>query len=316
MAKLQDLKTRQRQAAAGVPAAPATDPLTSKRELLAARREMLTSGASSAVNVAAEIQTALKLAEQNASIRSSTDDSFLEAVRTALASGLGLSDGYGFLSAEKRECKFIPGWKGLVDLVLRSERGSVWTGVVYKGDFFDYQLGDRPHVTQRRGDSDEPNDITHFYAVGRIKGSDTPIVEVWTISKLNRHFQRHNNQGEDHYALKSHEAWESYGRKLALLQVLKFMPKSRDLEIALAADAAAFAASAPAPAPVEPPRPAPAPAEPAPIEPAAAPAADPAPATKPARKPAAKKAAAPRKTAAKPAPKKATKKAPESFNME
>lgn len=305
MATLRDLKKKAAKPATTTasPTAPAVDQLPIKRDMLAARRAELASGASSAVNVDAEIQNALMNAGSNTAIRNSSDESFYQAVRAAIASGLGLSAGYGFLTAKKGECAFVPGWKGLVDLVLRSERGTVWTGVVRKGDSFDYQLGDRPFVTHRPGDSDDPLAITYFYAIGRIKGSDTPIVEVWSASKLDRHFAKYNTEGEAHYALSSYEAWEAYGRKIPLLKVLSFMPKSRELDVALAADAATHNYT-PVAGPDPRPTPAPEPAE-EPAKPAAArkPAAKKAPA-RPAAKNAPAKLAA-KKAAAKPAAKKA-----------
>lgn len=322
MATLQDLKKNARartlaspDAALAATAAP-VDSVKIKLELMEERVGKLSAAAAIGVNVHAEIQNALNLAGQNLSIRDSTPESFYEAVRVAVSSGLGLSDGYGFLSAGGHECSFVPGWKGLVELVLRSERGTVWTGIVRKGDDFDYQLGDRPSLTQRPGDRDDHKSITYYYACGRIKGSDTPIIEVWSVAKLMRHFNKYNNLGGAHYALKSDEAMESYGRKIALLQVLKYMPRSKHLEIALAADAAQFMH---APQVDQ----APAPAIAAPVDAASTP-----PTARPRTKaPAAKKPAA-KKPAAKPVAKRAatkpaaaTKKAtpakkPTTFNME
>jgi hypothetical protein len=49
------------------------------------------------------------------------------------AAQLGLEpgiNGQGYLIPYKGTCTFVPGWKGLVDLVARSGRATVWTGVV------------------------------------------------------------------------------------------------------------------------------------------------------------------------------------------
>lgn len=160
-----------------------------------------------------------------------------------VASQLGLEPGVlgqAFLVPYKRskkvdgkwhewyECQLIPGWQGYVDLVSRAGRASVWTGAVFKGDEFDYAQGDRPFITHRRGDADEiEENLTHVYAVGRIKGAEWPIIEVWSVSKVKRHLTKFNKQGDKHYALKGN--FEMYGRKVALLQVLKYMPKSPEL---------------------------------------------------------------------------------------
>ena len=44
------------------------------------------------------------------------------------------------------------------------------------------------------------------------------------------HFNRYNKVGAMHYA---HENWEMYARKVPLLQVLKYMPASPELEAAI-----------------------------------------------------------------------------------
>jgi recombination protein RecT len=133
-------------------------------------------------------------------------------------------------TTRKTECQFIPGWKGLVELANRSGRCSVWTGAVFDGDSFDYELGDSPFVKHRPGGEDDPKKLTHVYAVGRIKGNDVPVIEVWPIGKVRKHFDRYNKVGESHYATGN---WEMYARKIPLLQVLKYMPSSPELETAI-----------------------------------------------------------------------------------
>lgn len=168
-----------------------------------------------------------------------------------MASQLGLEPGIGgqaYLIPYKRnkknamgawdttwECQFVPGWQGLVDLVSRAGRASVWTGAVFKGDEFDYALGDRPFVKHQPGASVDEKDLTHVYAVGRVKDADWPIIEVWTIEKVRAHLARWNKVGDRHYG---HTHLEMYGRKVALMQVLKYTPKSVELRTAIELEAA------------------------------------------------------------------------------
>lgn len=123
-------------------------------------------------------------------------------------------------------CTPIPGWRGLVDLVNRSGRATVWTGAVFKGDAFDYELGDAPYVKHKPGEEDDPALMTHVYACGRVRGSERPVVDVWTIAKVWKHRNRFNKVGERHY---SYAHPEMYARKIPLLQVLKYMPSSIEL---------------------------------------------------------------------------------------
>lgn len=155
------------------------------------------------------------------------------------AAQLGLEPdtlGRSYLIPYGKECNFVPGWKGLVDLVNRSGQASVWTGCVFDGDIFEYALGDRPYVKHVPMDEDDPLKITHVYAVGRVKNAEWPVIEVWRISKVKRHRDRYNKVGKRHY---SFENWEMYARKVPLLQVLKYMPLSPELATAVALSDAA-----------------------------------------------------------------------------
>lgn len=126
--------------------------------------------------------------------------------------------------------QFIPGWKGYVELINRAGKAGVWTGAVYKGDIFKFALGDSPFVTHEpTGVSDEiPANLTHVYAIGRLHDSKQPVIEVWPLAKVKRHLDKYNKVGESHYGYKN---LEMYGRKVALLQVMKYMPKSVELRV-------------------------------------------------------------------------------------
>jgi len=153
-----------------------------------------------------------------------------------MAAQLGLEPGVGgqsYLIPYGRECQFVPGWQGLVDLASRSGRASVWTGAVYAGDEFDYSLGDSPFVTHKPIGDEEESKLTHVYAVGRVNGSEWPVIEVWPLAKVVVHRDRYNKVGKGHY---SFENLEMYARKVALLQVLKYMPKSVELQMAVGLD--------------------------------------------------------------------------------
>jgi len=164
--------------------------------------------------------------------------SVIVGAQLGLEIGVG---GQGYLVPYGTKCTFVPGWQGLVDLVSRAGRATVWTGAVYKGDEFDWALGDRPFVKHRpAGDGDSWKDITHVYAIGRVNGSEHPVIEVWTMDRVVRHLNKFNKVGSRHYALeKNGQNMEMYARKVALLQVLKYMPKS--VEVQRAVDVASVA---------------------------------------------------------------------------
>lgn len=162
------------------------------------------------------------------------------AIMTAAQLGLepGIN-GQGYLIPYKDTCTFVPGWKGLVDLVARSGRATVWTGVVRAGDEFEYQLGDSPICKHKPGDEDEESPFTHVYAIGRVRDSVMPVIEVWSRAKVQKHLKKYNKVGGRHYAVGDEHNLEMYARKIALLQVLKYMPSSIELANAITASHAA-----------------------------------------------------------------------------
>lgn len=162
------------------------------------------------------------------------------AIMTAAQLGLepGIN-GQGYLIPYKDTCTFVPGWKGLVDLVARSGRATVWTGVVRPGDEFEYQLGDTPFCKHKPGDEDDDALFTHVYAIGRVRDSVMPVIEVWSRAKVLKHLKKYNKVGGRHYAVGDEHNLEMYARKIALLQVLKYMPSSIELSNAITASHAA-----------------------------------------------------------------------------
>ena len=130
-------------------------------------------------------------------------------------------------------CTLVPGWKGLIDLVSRSARASAWTGAIRKGDDYRYKGGSRPELEHQPGD-DDVSEFTHVYAVGWVKDAQWPIIEFWSRAKVVNHLKQYNKVGDRHYALANENNMEMYGRKVALLQVLKYLPTSVELRDAMA----------------------------------------------------------------------------------
>ncbi|MCK5639640.1 MAG: recombinase RecT [Gammaproteobacteria bacterium] len=138
--------------------------------------------------------------------------------------------GRSFLVPYKGKCQFVPGWRGLVHLAHNSGKMTVWTGVVFDGDFFEYQFGDEPYCHHRPGDEIDVAKLLYVYAIGKVKGMDQKVIEVWTKKKVEKHRDRYNKVGTSHY---SYDNFEMYARKVVLLQVLKYLPTSADMSRAM-----------------------------------------------------------------------------------
>lgn len=155
-------------------------------------------------------------------------------------SQLGLEpgiDGQGYLVPYGKVCTPIPGWKGYVDLISRSGRGTVYTGVIFKDQQYTFTDGARRDlVIHNETDCEDPEDITHAYAIGWVKDAALPIIELWRMSKILKHRDKYNKVGQKHYSFQN---LEMYARKVVLLQVIKYMPKSVELQNALQVDMAA-----------------------------------------------------------------------------
>lgn len=161
-------------------------------------------------------------------------DSIAGAIMNASQMGLEIGvGGQGWLIPYGRTATFIPGWQGLVDLCNRSGRASVWTASVRPGADFRAYKGTKPHIDHDDSDEDPTAPITHVYAVGWVKNAAWPNIEVWNRRKIEAHRDQYNKQGKKHYSFANENNFEMYGRKVALLQVLKYMPKSVELTAAI-----------------------------------------------------------------------------------
>jgi recombination protein RecT len=170
-------------------------------------------------------------------------NSFIGAVLNAAQMGLEIGIlGQGFLvpyydkRTNKKIVQFIPGWQGLLSLVYREGRAQVWTGAVYEGDEFDFALGTNPYIRHIPCGESNPDKLKYVYAVADLKGFSKPLIEVWPISKVWAHRDKINKVGENHY---SYQFKEQYARKVVLLALLDYVPRSVELSEAIKAEYAA-----------------------------------------------------------------------------
>jgi recombination protein RecT len=175
---------------------------------------------------------ALTAFSTNSALQNCDPKSIAASIMTAGQLGLEPGvNGQGYLIPYKTTCTFVPGWKGLVDLVSRSGRGTVYTGVIFKDQEYTFVDGARRDlIIHNETDLDDPEDITHAYAIGWVKDASLPIIELWTVAKIRKHRDKYNKVGTKHYSFRD---WEMYARKIPLLQVLKYMPQSIEMSNAI-----------------------------------------------------------------------------------
>lgn len=186
------------------------------------------------MNVDRMTRLALTAFSTTPALQKCSPQSIAASIMTAAQLGLEPGvNGQGYLIPYKDTCTFVPGWKGLVDLVARSGRATVWTGAVRAGDEFEFQLGDAPFCRHKPGDTDDGQPFTYVYAIGRVRDASMAVIEVWSRAKVEKHLKRYNKIGQRHYAHTDENNLEMYARKVALLQVLKYMPASIELANAI-----------------------------------------------------------------------------------
>jgi len=174
----------------------------------------------------------------NAELKKCTPQSILSSLVVAAQIGLELGvAGQCYLIPYKGTCTMVPGWQGLVGLLNNTGRATAWTGAVFEGDVWEFELGSRPKCRHLPGPNyGDPDSLTWVYACGKVNGSEQEVIEAWPVSRVIKHRDRYNKVGQRHY---SYANFEMYARKVVLLQVLKYMPRSIELNNAIvAADAA------------------------------------------------------------------------------
>jgi recombination protein RecT len=180
------------------------------------------------------MRLALTCFSTNPALRECSAQSILSSI--VVASQLGLEPGIagqGYLIPYKTTCTFVPGWQGLVGLLNNTGRATAWTGAVFDGDDWQFELGSTPRCRHIPGPNyGDVDKLTWVYACGQVNGSQQPVIEAWPVSRVKKHRDKFNKVGPKHYSVQN---FEMYARKVVLLQVLKYMPRSIELNNAIAA---------------------------------------------------------------------------------
>lgn len=142
----------------------------------------------------------------------------------------------------RKECQFIPGYRGLVKLAHQSgDIADLRSRVVYEGDHFAVEYGLTEKLEHVPVFGSEKRDIVAVYAVATLKSSPTPHFEVMTRDEINaiRSRSRSGNSGP----------WVSdfaeMARKSVIRRICKSLPLSVEMSTALHAQAVAESGEAP-----------------------------------------------------------------------
>lgn len=131
------------------------------------------------------------------------------------------------------DCTFIPGYQGLLELVYRGAIATyVDAQIVHKGDKFKYNLGINPAVEFEPNIDDEPGEVRCAFAIVRFKDSEYPKIEIMSRKQLLNIKARSKARDSGPWVTDEDEMM----RKTVLRRALKYIPKTPEIEEALAAD--------------------------------------------------------------------------------
>jgi recombination protein RecT len=180
------------------------------------------------------VMTALRA---NPQLQQSTPESFFGCVLQASQLGLEPNTPLGhcyLIPRENRRLNTIEttlqiGYQGQIELSLRSGKvNGIYAHVVRKGDTFDYEYGLNPRLVHRPSESAdrERQDITHVYAVGRIKDAE-PAFEVLSRVQVEKRMARSASAHSNSSPWKTD--FEAMVRKTGVRALWKWLPKSTEM---------------------------------------------------------------------------------------
>ena len=160
-----------------------------------------------------------------------TRESFAGALLTAAQLGLevGGPTGEAYLVPFKGEVTLIVGYQGYAKLFWQSPLAQhLDAQAVYAADFFEYEYGLHPKLVHRPAMVADRGPVVAFYAVGALStgGSAFVVLSPEQVKELRSTSRRGD--------IRDPMLWME--RKTALRQLFKLLPKSAELNAALAAD--------------------------------------------------------------------------------
>lgn len=158
--------------------------------------------------------------------------SFLGAVIQASQLGLepGSALGQCWLIPYGREVNFQIGYKGMLDLAMRSEKVShVAARAVYDGDEFEWEFGLSEGLKHKP--CDNPGELTHVYCVLHLKNGCKmfDVMSKEQVDKVRKSSKSGNNgPWVTHY--------DEMAKKTVIRRLFKYMPVSIELQRAVSLD--------------------------------------------------------------------------------
>lgn len=162
--------------------------------------------------------------------------SVMQAAELGLEPGSALGEGYLVPFKNKsgtRLAQFIPGYRGLIALARRSGQiEDIEAHVVYQGDRFVYRKGTNAVLEHEPKLEGEPGPLMVVYAMGWLRGSTRPHVEVLRKSDIEK-IRKRSRAGSDGPWVTD---YDEMARKTAVRRLVKYLPMSVEMAKAFQAE--------------------------------------------------------------------------------
>ncbi len=163
--------------------------------------------------------------------------SFMAAVMQSAQLGVEPNTGLGqaYLIPYGKQVQFQLSYKGLIDLATRSgQYKAIYAHEVYQNDEFRFSYGlnkDLVHIP-----SQEPNgEPIGYYAVYHLKNGGYDFV-YWTKERVDQHAQKFSQAVQKGWTSPWKTNYDAMAKKTVLKEVLKYAPKSIELQKTVEAD--------------------------------------------------------------------------------
>ena len=163
--------------------------------------------------------------------------SFLAAIMQSAQLGVEPNTGLGqaYLIPYGKQVQFQLGYKGLIDLAVRSgQYKAIYAHEVYADDEFEFSYGLVKDLIHKPAaiPSGEP---IGYYAVYHLQNGGYDFV-YWTKERIDHHSQKFSQAVQKGWTSPSKTNYDAMAKKTVLKEVLKYAPKSIELQKTVEAD--------------------------------------------------------------------------------
>jgi recombination protein RecT len=132
----------------------------------------------------------------------------------------------------RKECQFIPGYRGLIELARRSGQiSTIYAHVVHAKDEFSYEFGLDPKLNHKPASGDA-GPMVAVYAVAKLRDGGVQF-EVMTKREVDEIRKRSKSSGDGPWVTD----YESMAKKTVFRRICKILPVSPELTRAVSIDA-------------------------------------------------------------------------------